>query len=74
MCSFTMLYALGWLISSTLHLGLCPSPPGLGGLGWRGALVSLPISPLGFTSLRPGAQFLPPELHENTTYFCGYML
>ena len=23
MCSFTMLYALGWLISSTLHLGLC---------------------------------------------------
>ena len=44
MCSFTMLYAPGWLISSTLHLGLCPSPPGLGGLGWRGALVSLPIA------------------------------
>ena len=46
-CYFTMLCAPGWLISSTLHLGIYPSPPGLGGLRRRGALVSLPISPLG---------------------------
>ena len=46
-CYFTMLCAPGWLILSTLHLGICPSPPGLGGLRRRGALVSLPISPLG---------------------------
>lgn len=35
--------------------------------------MSLPISPLG-TQPEAGCPIPPEELHENTTYFCGYML